>query len=100
MGARLASCDSCGTNLLWLPSLDSRPLEATPCPRRIGEHGYVVVRRNGHRVWEPSVDHPNAPSHLRVHICYLELAQAHRSVPDPLAPLGFLDDLTIRSEGT
>jgi len=75
MRVRHSSCESCGTELLWIDEIERRPLERKPCPREDGEQGYLLVRRQRKLVLVPSVDHPNAREHLRIHTCYIWLAE-------------------------
>lgn len=80
MTVRRTSCESCGVDLLWVDHISRRPLEARPVPRVDGEAGWVVLRRHGKRVWARSIDFPNAPEHVREHVCYIWMAERRARV--------------------
>jgi hypothetical protein len=94
MNVNYSNCESCGVELAWAHDLDRRPLESKPCARRDGEPGYVIVRRSGKPVVEPSVDHPNAPEHFRVHVCYAWLTERR----DRVASVGELLNWSERAD--
>lgn len=75
-----SSCESGGVDLVWISGVERRPLERKPCSRADGEQGYLLVRRHGKPTLVSSIDHPNAPEHLRVHTCYIWLAERRNRV--------------------
>lgn len=86
MQIRYSSCESCGAELAWINGVERRPLERKPCPKGDGERGYLLLRQQGKPVLVPSIDHPNAREHYRIHVCYLWLAE-RRSKVDSLGEI-------------
>lgn len=64
-------CRSCGASIVWLTTVDHRPLETTPVIPTDTDIGYVVMRDvHGKYFWVPSAHLPESPPmHLRVHFC-------------------------------